>query len=172
MAAMSLLSRLFAKAEPRVAVDALYAATVAEARRPLWYRAGVPDTIDGRFDMLVAVLALVELECERRAMVPATVRLTELFVDDMEGQARQIGIGDPVVGKHVGKMVSALGGRIGAFRNVQAGKEGWAAVTARNIDGAGETVAAGLEAFARVLERIDDATLMAGRWGISQGAAA
>ena len=42
--------------------------------------------------------------------------LTELFVDDMDGQLRQEGIGDVVVGKHVGRMMSALGGRISAYR--------------------------------------------------------
>ena len=42
--------------------------------------------------------------------------LTEVFVDDMDGQLRQSGIGDVIVGKNMGKMMSALGGRLGAFR--------------------------------------------------------
>src|SRR5205823_30948 len=43
--------------------------------------------------------------------------LTERFVDDMDGQLRQMGIGDIVVGKHIGKMMSMLGGRLGAYRD-------------------------------------------------------
>ncbi len=39
-----------------------------------------------------------------------------LFVSDMDGQLRQTGLGDLVVGKHVGKLMGALGGRIDAFR--------------------------------------------------------
>jgi cytochrome b pre-mRNA-processing protein 3 len=34
----------------------------------------------------------------------------------MDGQLRQEGVGDIVVGKHVGRMMGALGGRLGAFR--------------------------------------------------------
>ena len=40
--------------------------------------------------------------------------LTEIFIDDMDGTLRQIGIGDYVVGKHVGRMMGALGGRLDA----------------------------------------------------------
>ena len=44
----------------------LYAAIVAEARRPEWYTgAAVPDTVDGRFDMLALVISLVMIRLER-----------------------------------------------------------------------------------------------------------
>src|SRR3546814_17137125 len=46
----------------------------------------------------------------------AGVQLTELFVNDMDGQMRQIGFGDMVVGKQVGRMMRAPGGRLGAYR--------------------------------------------------------
>ena len=39
----------------------------------------------------------------------------------MDGQLRQIGIGDIVVGRHIGKMMSMLGGRLGAYREGLAG---------------------------------------------------
>ena len=56
---MSLLHRLFG-ARREDAVQPLYDAVVARARAPHWYEAGgVPDTVDGRFDMVAAVLALV-----------------------------------------------------------------------------------------------------------------
>ncbi len=38
----------------------------------------------------------------------------------MDGQLREIGIGDIVVGKHIGKMMSMLGGRLGAYRDAAA----------------------------------------------------
>jgi cytochrome b pre-mRNA-processing protein 3 len=44
------------------------------------------------------------------------VLLTEIMVDDMDGQMRQIGFGDMIVGKQIGQIMSALGGRIGAYR--------------------------------------------------------
>lgn len=97
----------------------LYAGVVARARAPHWYLDGaVPDTVDGRFDMVAAVLSLVLLRLEGdSAGAHASARLTERFVEDMDGQLREIGIGDIVVGKHVGRMMAMLGGRLGAYRD-------------------------------------------------------
>ncbi|HEX9964639.1 MAG TPA: ubiquinol-cytochrome C chaperone family protein [Allosphingosinicella sp.] len=82
----------------------------------------MPDTLEGRFDMLATMLALVliRLESEGERAQAQSVALTEIFIDDMDGTLRQIGIGDFVVGKHVGKLVGALGGRLGAFREALA----------------------------------------------------
>lgn len=115
---MRLLKRLF-QAPDRGAAPILYAAIVARGREAHWYEAGqVPDTIDGRFDMIAAVMSLVLLRLEQDPQaVPFSTQLTEGFIDDMDGQLRQIGIGDIVVGKHVGKMMGMLGGRLGAYRD-------------------------------------------------------
>lgn len=110
--------------DTRDALAPLYRGIVATARRPVWYRAGgVPDTMDGRFDMVASILTLVLLRLEREGEAGAlpAARLTELFIDDMDGQLRQQGIGDIVVGKHIGRMMSALGGKLGAFREGFAG---------------------------------------------------
>lgn len=115
---MSLLSRLFQRSDPKEAMAPLYAAIVAEGRRPHWYLDGaVPDTLDGRFDMIAAILCQVLLRLEREDAKQQSVWLTEIFVDDMDGQLRQIGIGDMIVGKHIGRMMSALGGRLAAYRD-------------------------------------------------------
>jgi cytochrome b pre-mRNA-processing protein 3 len=97
---------------------ALYEGVIATARAPHWYEAGgVPDTLDGRFDMVAAILALVLLRLEDvTGAGPASARLTERFVTDMDGQLRESGIGDIGVGKHIGKMMGMLGGRLGAYR--------------------------------------------------------
>lgn len=102
---------------------ALYAAVVARARAPHWYLDGaVPDTLDGRFDMVAAILSLVLLRLEQDpAAARLSARLCERFVDDMDGQLREIGIGDIVVGKHIGRMMGMLGGRLGAYRDGLAG---------------------------------------------------
>ncbi|MBU6207372.1 MAG: ubiquinol-cytochrome C chaperone [Alphaproteobacteria bacterium] len=108
------------RTDPRDALRPLYAAIVAEARKPHWYLEGaVPDTLDGRFDMvaLIAALTLMALELSGAPGVRDTALLTEVFIEDMDGQLRQIGVGDLVVGKHIGNMVAALGGRLGAYRN-------------------------------------------------------
>lgn len=97
---------------------ALYDAVVREGRSPFWYvDACVPDTVDGRFDTIATVLAVALLRLERDpGGMAAAAQLTERFVDDMEGQIREAGMGDVVVGKHMGKMMAMLGGRLGAYR--------------------------------------------------------
>lgn len=111
------LTRLLGHERDTVALR-LYNAVIERARAPHWYEAGgVPDTLDGRFDMVVAVLALVLLRLEGDAQSAAVgARLTERFVTDMDGQLRESGIGDIGVGKHIGKMMGMLGGRLGAYR--------------------------------------------------------
>lgn len=105
-------------ADPREARRPLWNAVIAAARAPHWYTNGtVPDTLDGRFDMISLILALVLHRIdEDPSQTLAGVQLTELFVNDMDGQMRQIGFGDMVVGKQIGRMVGALGGRLGAYR--------------------------------------------------------
>lgn len=164
---MSLLSRIFGETRQRAALEPLYRAVVALGRDPLWYcEGGVPDTLDGRFDMVAAILALVliRLEAEGEAGRGPSVLLTETFIDDMDGNLRQIGVGDHVVGKHVGRMMSALGGRIAAFREMPFDN-----AVRRNIfhesppsDEAVETVCARLEAFAAALRAAEPEALLRG----------
>ncbi len=169
---MGFWRRLFGRGE-RDRVAPLYQAIVAEARQPAWYReGGVPDTLDGRFDMVAAVLSLVLLRLEE-AGEPArapSAHLTELFVEDMDGQLRERGIGDIVVGKHVGRMMGALGGRLGALREALAGGDLDGAI-ARNIyRGAAPSAAAGgivrdrLTDLRQALARLPADRLMAGEW--------
>ncbi len=117
---MSFLQKIFGAStpDPKHALRPLYDAVIAKARQVHWYEQGhVADSIDGRFDMVAAMLSIVLLRFEaRREAVQESVYLTEIFVDDMDGQLREIGIGDMIVGKHLGRIMGALGGRLGAYR--------------------------------------------------------
>lgn len=131
----SSLRKLFSsEPDPREARRPLWNAVVATARAPHWYETGtVPDTLDGRFDMISLVLALVLHRIDDDpAQALAGVELTELFVNDMDGQMRQIGFGDMVVGKQIGRMVGALGGRLGAYRAAD-GSDALKAALIRNL---------------------------------------
>jgi cytochrome b pre-mRNA-processing protein 3 len=121
---VSILARLFGTVfssgpDPREEWRPLWHRVVAEARDPDWYRmCGVADSVEGRYDMITLVLTLVMLRLEDAGdMGPATARLTELFVEDMEGQMREAGIGDPTVGKKINALMESMNGRIGAYRD-------------------------------------------------------
>ncbi|WP_404480395.1 ubiquinol-cytochrome C chaperone family protein [Novosphingobium sp. BL-52-GroH] len=129
---MSLISRLLGKrADTREAARPLWHRVVEIAREKPWYaQCGIADTVAGRFDAVTLVMALVMLRMERDknaptgvegvtgdALIEPSVRLTELFVEDMDGQLRQSGVGDLGVGKRMGQLMSVLGGRIGALRD-------------------------------------------------------
>ena len=116
---MSLFARLFGtQSDPREQWRPLWHTIVEQAREPDWYRmCGVADTVEGRFDMITLVLSLVMLRMEGdEELAPHTALVTELFVEDMEGQLREAGIGDPTVGKKIGKLMSSMGGRLGTYR--------------------------------------------------------
>ncbi|MEN9717406.1 MAG: hypothetical protein RIQ99_284 [Pseudomonadota bacterium] len=169
---MSLLSRLFGpRPDDRAAVRPLWHRVVEIAREPHWYaRGGVADSVAGRFDAITLVLALVLLRMERDPeLTQPMARLAELFVEDMDGQLRESGVGDMVVGKHVGRLMSTLGGRLGAYRDGLAASDTavLADAVARNVtlrDGHGtDAVVAALRQLATALETLDSAALLAGK---------
>lgn len=167
---MSLLSRLLnPRADEHAEVRPLWHRVVELAREPRWYReGGVADTVAGRFDAVTLVLALVLLRMEREpGLVGPSARLTELFVTDMDGQLRESGVGDLVVGKKIGRLMSVLGGRLGAYREGLAGDDATlAAAAARNVtlvEGADPAwVAAAMRRLAAQLAALDGAALLAG----------
>lgn len=168
---MASLMRLFRK-EERTARP-LYEAVVARARLPHWYVAGeVPDTLDGRFSVLATLLALADLRLERGGEEArfASVSLAECYVEDMEAQHRQLGTSDMRIGKAVGGLVGALGGKVGAWRRAVDGEESWAAVTARSIyrdqapnSDAADYVERALREFWAGLQETGDEALVRGR---------
>ena len=114
-------------AEPRRGA-ALFDAVTSEARRPHWYVEGqVPDTIDGRFAVLATIAALVLVRFDQigEAGNAGAVALTERFVEVMESEHRQLGIGDPTLGKTVRKLVGSLGRRNESWRLAVAGQRDW-----------------------------------------------
>jgi cytochrome b pre-mRNA-processing protein 3 len=102
------------KARP---VETLYSAIVTAARQHRFYAEwGVPDTVDGRFEMIVLHLFLVldrllgEKDHEQLAQA-----LTDQFFADMDRSLREMGVGDLSVGKKVRKMAEAYYGRVTAY---------------------------------------------------------
>lgn len=96
----------------------LYVRVVEQARRPQFYLSlGVPDTPDGRFDM-IAVHAALLLRRLRRDH-GRTERLAQVFFDlmfaDMDQNLREMGVGDLAVGKRIKRMAQGFYGRLAAY---------------------------------------------------------
>jgi len=99
--------RLFGRPPEQPAAHEVYTALVAAARAPIFYaRHRVPDTLDGRFEMIALHAFLV---------------LYDVMFADMDRALREMGTGDLSVGKQVKRMASGLAGRITAY---QAGLDG------------------------------------------------
>lgn len=108
-----ILSKLFAR-KP-TAAQRLYEAIVAGARQEKFYaEMDVPDTLDGRFDMIVLHMFLV-LDRLRGEAADMGQQLTDTFFKDLDRTLREMGIGDLSVAKKIRPMAEAFAGRIKAY---------------------------------------------------------
>lgn len=108
--------------------EMLFAAVTAAAREPHWYVEGeVADTLDGRFRMLATVAALVALRLEQLGADGETVSvaLTERFIEVMESEHRELGLGDPKLGRTVRKLVGSLARRVEIWRSAAEDPSRW-----------------------------------------------
>lgn len=126
--------------EPPAAVEATYIALVAAARNPFFYTdLKVPDTLDGRFDLIVLHLFL--LQHRLRTESPDFAQfLSEAFFRDMDRSLRELGVADTGVSKRIQKMGKAYHGRLQAYAAALGEQEAMRAALARNLYG---TVAEG-----------------------------
>lgn len=133
------LSRLFRRRRFEREGYLLYGAAVAAARDPVWYRElGVPDTLDGRFDM-IALFAFLVIERMREEQGEDPPDLAQAVFDamfsDMDQNLRQMGVADLGVGKRVRRMWEAFHGRATAYSQALAAPDdaALAAALARNV---------------------------------------
>src|SRR5688572_20896165 len=154
--------------------EALFAALVAEARRPHWFVEGrIPDSLDGRLAVLATVLALATVRLERggEEAHQASVALAERFVEAMDAEHREMGVSDPGLGKQVRKLVTALGRRVEAWRRAVDGEAEWDETVAASLY-RGSAAATGIATSGeqlrdlwRRIETAGDSELAAGRIG-------
>ncbi len=97
---------------------ALYERVVAQARQPGFYRdGGVPDTVDGRFELIAlhAFLVLHRLKTDTGDTEELGQALFDVMFQDMDQSLRELGAGDMGVGPRVKRMAQGLFGRIAAY---------------------------------------------------------
>jgi cytochrome b pre-mRNA-processing protein 3 len=114
---MSLVS-LFRRNRHRETALRLYGSMVAQAREPVFFTDfGVPDTFDGRFE-LVALHGFLVLN-RLKALGPQTADLAQELFDvmflDFDRSLREMGVGDLGVGRHIKTMARGFYGRIDAY---------------------------------------------------------
>ena len=135
---------------------ALFESATARARQPHWFvEGGVPDTIDGRFAMLATIIALAIARLEQlgEAGVAASAALTERFIEVMESEHREFGLGDPKLGRTVRKLVGALSRRVALWRSALAGQREWREATRESLY-KGDAPPYALEHSAAALQRL------------------
>ena len=153
-----------------------YHRVVEQARQPIFFAEyGVPDTVDGRFELIClhAFLYLHRLKRERPLAAPLAQRFFDTMFADFDRSLREMGTGDLSVGRHIKRMAQGFYGRIQAYDAGLAGDDtelGGALL--RNLYGTAPPAEAALETMAAYLRREDaglrdaDATeLLAGRVG-------
>ncbi len=109
-----------ARREREAVARRLYEAVVRQARQPAFYAdLGVPDSADGRFDMIAlhAFLVLRRLRRDHAATRHVAQALFDLMFADMDENLREMGLGDLAVGKRVKGMAKAFYGRIAAYQS-------------------------------------------------------
>lgn len=169
--------------KPPEAVAATYIALVAAARNPFFYSTlKVPDTLDGRFELIVLHLFLLESRLlseggltppsPQERLTPAASGslalrrpdpaaeafaqfLSEAFFDDMDASLRELGVADTGVSKRIKKMGRSYHGSLQAYAAALNDRKALCGALARNVYG---TVAEGdvavLEQLATYVERM------------------
>jgi cytochrome b pre-mRNA-processing protein 3 len=97
----------------------LYGSVVAAARRPFFYEGiGVPDTPNGRFELIALHLFLVleSIKDRGQAERDLTQRTIERFVTDMDDCMREMGVGDIAVPKKVKRAAAVFCERVATYR--------------------------------------------------------
>ena len=129
-----IFNRLFTRKTDNAQV--LYEAIVAAARHPVFYsKWHVPDTVNGRFDMIVLHVHLVMERLRGQGPDAEAMRqkLVDTFFRDMDRSLREMGVGDLGVGKKVRKMSESFYGRILAYNKAGNDQEALVEVLKRNL---------------------------------------
>jgi cytochrome b pre-mRNA-processing protein 3 len=146
------------RADPiqRAAVRA-YDHVVAQSRRPGFFvDVGVPDTLDGRFELIClhAFLYLHRLKREQKAAATVGQRFFDVMFADFDRSLREMGTGDLSVGREVRRMAEAFYGRIAAYESgLAADDKTLQAALARNLFGTAAATLSKLAAMAEYLRR-------------------
>ncbi len=155
-----MFQRLFRRDSNRKTVDALYAAIVAAARRPLYFSEWqVADTPLGRFEMISLHMFLLQHRLRGEAGIARDVAqsLIDDFFTDVDHSLRELGIGDTGVPKRMKKLARMYYGRTVSYGDAidRNDRDALAAALARNIRPDAEHWPQGSTLADHVMESVD-----------------
>src|ERR1700674_3182721 len=141
----------------REAAELAYDRVVEQARRPGFFiDCGVPDTLDGRFELIClhAFLYLHRLKREEQRAAPLGQRFFDTMFADFDRSLREMSTGDLSVGREIKRMAEAFYGRVAAYEEGLAGDDSvLLPALARNLFGTAPPNPAPLQAMAAYMRR-------------------
>ena len=167
---MFALLKKIAAPRPTETARAAYIALVAHARNPFFYETlAVPDTLDGRFELIVLHLFLLQARLLGEDE-DFSRYLAEFFFSDMDRSLREIGVSDTGVRYRIKAMAKAYHGRLQAYMLAQKNPAQLLPALSRNLYGtvdegsvdALHRMARYIEAMRSLLTRTDTATIVSG----------
>jgi len=170
-----MFQRLRFREDPHSNIRRLYGAIVAQARAPEFYTGyGVPDTVEGRYDMVVLHVYLVFRRLAEAGKV-ARARgqdMFDLFIEDMDASMRELGVGDLSVPRKMRAMAEGYYGRTGVYDAalLDAGDDKLAAALLRNVYAGNLGTEAGARRLARYVRHAEKGLAGANAGEIEHGA--
>lgn len=152
-------------------IGTIYGMIVARAREPGFYEVfGVPDTVDGRFDLLVLHLWMALRRLRAGGQTQLAQGLFDHFCNDMDANLREMGVGDLTVPKRMQKFGEAFYGRSTAYdAAMEAGHEALAQALCKNVLNGkkleeARRLASYVETTLADLSARDEADFISGKW--------
>lgn len=148
---------------------------MAQARRPVFYSGlGVPDTIDGRFDLIAlhAILLVRRLKAGNDDARQVAREIVDTMFEDLDRSLRELGVSDQGLPRRMRAMAEGFLGRMVAYEEALKGDDLAALVDAlrRNVYGTVEVdeqriamLTAYVRAQVAALDRQPEPELLAGR---------
>ncbi|MBT3307351.1 MAG: hypothetical protein HN377_12845, partial [Alphaproteobacteria bacterium] len=147
---------LFGKNNFEALTQGIYTSIVEQSRQPAFYQSfGVPDTPEGRFDMIVVhtFLVLRLLKNETGEGTDLAQAIFDLMFADMDQNLRELGTGDTGIGKKIKAMAEAFYGRVEAYEAGLTGQASLEDALDRNLYRKTATDPAHIASFAHYVRR-------------------
>jgi cytochrome b pre-mRNA-processing protein 3 len=151
------LASLFRRNPHRHNARTAYLEIVARAREPAFFLdCAVPDTLDGRFELIAlhAFLVLNRLKAEHAATADFAQELFDTMFADLDRGLREMGASDIGVGRRVKEMAKGFYGRIVAYeQGLAAGDDQLGEALRRNLYGTAPAPQEAVAAMVRYTRR-------------------